>query len=287
MTYLTDEQITQLLKPINPKRVGTDGKRYAHVEAYEIRAHLNRSFGFARWSADVLSQELIFETADERTKKNSTDKYTAWTVCYRTLLRLTVCAPDGTVLATYTEGATGSGTAQPQRDDAHDLALKTSESQALKRCAFNLGDQFGLSLFNKGSKNALVLRTLIGQSLNKAADDATGGDITAHITEPLATEDTAPDSTADPRSTSSVPSGPHEETRGSLGGQTPDGTDLAHEIRDQLIEGPLDHDPRKWIQDLTRKATAGGALKAQVADENGVFVSLKVLIENSLKRVAA
>jgi len=62
-SYLTGEQIAQLLKAINPLRVGKNAKGHSHVEAYEIRAHLNRLFGFARWSADVLDQRLGFEEA--------------------------------------------------------------------------------------------------------------------------------------------------------------------------------------------------------------------------------
>jgi hypothetical protein len=38
--------------------------------------------------------------------------------------------------------------------------MKTALSQALKRCAVNLGDQFGLSLYNDGSQAPVVLRSL-------------------------------------------------------------------------------------------------------------------------------
>ena len=44
--------------------------------------------------------------------------------------------------------------------DAHDMALKTAESGALKRAATNLGDQFGLSLYNDGSMLPLVKRVV-------------------------------------------------------------------------------------------------------------------------------
>jgi hypothetical protein len=76
-------------------------------------------------------------------------------------MRLTVMAPDGTVLATYTEAAVGDSTNQPSHADAHDLALKTAESQALKRCAINLGDQFGLGLYAKGSRALLIKGTFV------------------------------------------------------------------------------------------------------------------------------
>lgn len=153
--YLIPKQIGVLLAPIKEHRVGRDGKGYSHVEAYELRAHLNRLFGFCRWSADVLSQELVFEDGKQDGAR------TKWTVCYHTVLRLTVNAPDGTLLATYTEGAMGDAQNQPSRADAHDLAAKTSASQAFKRCCMNLGDSFGLSLYRGGSMEPLVKVTLV------------------------------------------------------------------------------------------------------------------------------
>lgn len=162
MSYLDARQIATLLTPIKPHRVSKDKKGYSNVEAYEIRAHLNRVFGFARWSQDVLAMELLDEKFATITDKAGKDKDVV-TVAYRAQVRLTVCAPDGTVLATYTEWAVGDAPNFPahQWPDAHDFAAKTAESQALKRCAVNLGDQFGLSLYRGGSTEALVGLTLV------------------------------------------------------------------------------------------------------------------------------
>ncbi len=166
--YLTDDQLGQLLRPINTRRVNSrDGMAY--LEAYDVRAHLTRLFGFARWSADVLSCDLLFEDLHE-VEKNGQKKPVV-SIGYRAMLRLMVRAEDGTELATYTEVACGSASNFPvsKRTDAHDFAAKTAESQALKRCAINLGDQFGLSLYRKGSTDALVLRTLV-HAAESAAD---------------------------------------------------------------------------------------------------------------------
>lgn len=156
MTYLTGEQITQLLQPINPRRVSQrDG--LSHVEAYDIRAHLTRIFGFGRWSADLVDLTMLYEHPTQT--KNGKP---AFTTAYRATVRLTICAPDGTQLATYTEAATGDATMPDyKRADAADFAIKTAESQAFKRAAVNLGDQFGLSLYRKGSTGSLVMRTLV------------------------------------------------------------------------------------------------------------------------------
>lgn len=156
MTYLNDSQVKQLLRGVNNARVSNlEGKPY--MEAYDIRAHLTRIFGFARWSADVISMEQIYE----RFHKNSKGK-DAVSVGYRAGLTLTVSAPDGELLATYTEYAAGSASGFPvsKQANAHDMAIKTAESQALKRAAINLGDQFGLSLYQRGSRKPIVMRTL-------------------------------------------------------------------------------------------------------------------------------
>ena len=154
-SYLNYPQYLQLLQPVNPVRVMTT-QRQVHMESYDIRAHLNRIFGFARWSSEVLAMELVKEWTGKNSKGND-----AVSVVYRAQVRLTVCAPDGTQLAVYTEWAAGDALGFPlgKAGGAHDFAIKTAESQALKRCAINLGDQFGLSLYNGGSKEALVLGT--------------------------------------------------------------------------------------------------------------------------------
>lgn len=163
MTYLNTFQHEQLLRGVNPSRVhNRDGMAY--MEAYDVRAHLNRVFGFARWSADVLSMEQVFE----RLHKNSKGK-DAVSVGYRAGLTLTVCAPDGELLATYTEYAAGAASGFPvsKQADAHDFAIKTAESQALKRAAINLGDQFGLSLYQNGSRKPIVMKTLDVQEVEE------------------------------------------------------------------------------------------------------------------------
>jgi hypothetical protein len=156
MSYLTESQLGQLLRPLNKSRV-LQKQGQSHMEAYDIRAHLNRIFGFGRWSGDVIEMVLIAE--NHGTNKSGKP---AVTVVYRAGYRLTVRALNGEPLASYTEYASGDAQNFPAYSlgDAHDFAMKTAESQALKRAAINLGDQFGLSLYNKGSLGPLVQVTL-------------------------------------------------------------------------------------------------------------------------------
>lgn len=153
-SYLSDQQVTLLLKPIHPNRV-LQLKGMSYVEGFDIRAELNRVFGFARWSEEILEQSLVCET---ETKTNAGKP--AWNVVYRSRVRLTIHAPDGTLLTFYDGAHVGENT-HPIRGEAHAIALTASQTYALRRCAINLGDQMGLSLYNKGSLEPLVRWTLV------------------------------------------------------------------------------------------------------------------------------
>jgi recombination DNA repair RAD52 pathway protein len=153
---VTKKQHDMLLTGIKASRIsqrkGGGGKSLSYVEAWDIKAHLNRIFGFCNWSADVLESSLAFE-------QQVGDK---WNVAYKVVLRLRIHANNDLFMGdtTYTEAAVGSSTL-PQRGEAHDMAIKTAESDALKRAAINLGDQFGLSLYNNGSVAPVVQVSLV------------------------------------------------------------------------------------------------------------------------------
>lgn len=146
---LNDAQQAQLLKPLNPNRIAKrsgGGKSLSYLEAWDVKAHLIRIFGFGGWSWDVRSAELAFEEQNERGQ---------WHVGYKVV----GCLKIDPVFATYTEAAVGFSTLA-SRGEAHDMAIKTAESDALKRAAINLGDQFGLSLYNNGKTDPVVVQTL-------------------------------------------------------------------------------------------------------------------------------
>lgn len=157
---LNQKQREQLLRPINPKRVQI-AQGQSHVQAYDVAAHLNRIFGFGNWEKEIKSLACICE--DSEVKGNRT----GWSVTYKCEMTLKIKDPEGNLIWSGDDGATGSSLNQPQRGEAHDLALKNAISYALKRCAKDWGDQFGLSLYNKGSLNAVVVATL-----DQAADAA-------------------------------------------------------------------------------------------------------------------
>ena len=147
---ISQQQHEILLKGINAKRIakrqGGGGKSLSYLEAWDVKAHLIRIFGFGEWSWDVLSAELMFDV----------DNGGKYNVGYKVIGQLRIHATG----ATYTEAAVGSATLG-HLGEAHDMAVKTAESDALKRAAINLGDQFGLSLYNNGSVAPVVVKTLV------------------------------------------------------------------------------------------------------------------------------
>jgi hypothetical protein len=183
LDYFTEEQIIQLLKGINELRVSKkDGM--SHLEAYDVRAHLTRIFGFGRWSETSLDLTMLYEQSKEEGQS------VRWRAAYRATQRLTIHAPSGLLVSTYDGSAAGTNFGwlpDTKRDETHDMAIKTAQSQALKRCAINLGDQFGLSLYKKGSLSPTVQRVLFGMP-----DGGDGSDVQSHITEQLPPE-TDPD----------------------------------------------------------------------------------------------
>jgi recombination DNA repair RAD52 pathway protein len=180
MSGFNARQTAQLLKPIAPQRVLKDGKGNSHVSQQDITAHLIRVFGFGSYDTEVLSVECVFESP-RMDKDNLTGR---WDVCYRALVRLTVRDEHGAVVCRFEDGATH--TAQNQtRGDAHDLAFKSAISLSKKRCAINLGDQFGLSLYNKGQMTALVKGTLVDPSKHLPATTAGHVDVQEGVEQQL------------------------------------------------------------------------------------------------------
>jgi len=160
---LNDNQYEQLLKPINPNRIaqrkGGGGKMLSYLEAWEVKAHLTRIFGFLNWDWRVTSAELAFEELTDG----------KWNVGYKVIGTLHVSSSANFQGASYAEAAIGFATLG-SRGEAHDMAIKTAESDALKRAAINLGDQFGLSLYNNGSVQPVVKQTLDREKTGEVND---------------------------------------------------------------------------------------------------------------------
>lgn len=156
-------QTEVMLAPIKPHRVLHRAKQ-SHVAAFDVIAHLSRLFGFGGWDKEVVALDLVWQHVVEY-EVEGVPKFRAWAT-YRCVLRLTIYDHDGNVVTVKEDVATGSAQNMPSVGDAHDFAAKNAVSYAVKRCAKDLGDQFGLSLYNKGQTAALV-----GVVLTERGDD--------------------------------------------------------------------------------------------------------------------
>jgi hypothetical protein len=177
MTQLTPEQYNYLLQAIDPKRVQVL-RGMSHLEAWDVRRTLTRVFGIGGWDQELLSATVACSSSATKRRKNKEgveygEPYEAFTVVYAVTLRLVIKDCHGNVICHFDEGAAGDSINQPSVGDAHDMALKTAISQALKRAAVNLGDQFGLSLYNDGSRDPVVHGTFNRPQAHDAASVAT------------------------------------------------------------------------------------------------------------------
>lgn len=144
------QQIETLMRPLKQSRVSQrkqGGQTLSYLEAWDVKAHLTRIFGFGGWDSLVSDIHLI------SCEKNEKGNYDA---CYQVTVTLIIRNPEGYEECRFAEAAVGSASL-PRKGEALDMAIKTAESDALKRAAINLGTQFGLSLYNSGA-----LRDVIG-----------------------------------------------------------------------------------------------------------------------------
>lgn len=155
---LTAQQVEQLLKPIHRSRV-LQQQGHSHLSQHDVRAHLTRIFGFGGWSTQIVEMRCIRDGV-----KQKSDGKEVPAVSYFCRLRLSIYDPEGVPVTSFEDVGTGTSPNLPDYGDAHDFAAKNAVSYALKRCATNLGDQFGLSLYG-GQTDALVRGTLVTPDL--------------------------------------------------------------------------------------------------------------------------
>lgn len=147
---LTVQQLEVLHAGLNSARVKERGEgknKMSYLEAWDVKATLIRVFGYGGFSAECLESKILRAEQEENSRKNGMN----WAISAQATVRLTI--PQLGVV--YTESAIATNK-QPDWGEAADTALKSAESDALKRAAIYLGTQFGLSLYDSGSKANIV-----------------------------------------------------------------------------------------------------------------------------------
>jgi recombination DNA repair RAD52 pathway protein len=186
MTELSVDQIKQLVAPLNPNRVASrkqGGATLSYLQAWDVRATLIRVFGFGGWSAEVTGVKILRMEQDvpaleynkdrNAPKKQKIDPLTGeamfnWSVTALAEVKLTIHQLG----AVYSEAAVASQVG-PDVGEVSDFAVKTAESDALKRAAVNLGTQYGLSLYDSGN-TADVVRVILEPVQKKLLAEARG-----------------------------------------------------------------------------------------------------------------
>lgn len=155
--YLNEEQYTALIQPLDSAAVQKNESGQSYLPQWDIRARLNRHFGFGRYDIEILDKNLVVDS------RGAEFVY----VVYEVTVRLTIRDQHGRKLAQWDDvaaaDATGYKNGTPKQltlGQAYHTAQASAVAAALRRCAVNLGDQYGLSLYNDGSLNPVVGYTL-------------------------------------------------------------------------------------------------------------------------------
>lgn len=149
---LSEAQLELLMSPIHEARVKHLAAKggLSYVNAHDIRATLIRVFGFLNFNIEVLEAEILQVLQGPGHVNKDGSPKTPQAIA-KARVRLTIREP----WAEYTEAACDNSSGW-DIGEICDNAIKSAASSALKRCAINLGSQFGLSLYEDGSTTEIV-----------------------------------------------------------------------------------------------------------------------------------
>lgn len=151
---LTFGQLDELVKAINPAYTARKQGGMTYLAQHQARAEMNRIFGYGNWDLRADDAILMYETrvgpGEPGFPKNGKAPF-YWLVGYRISVTVEIRDLWGMPVASYTGVHAEENAPQPNRGEAHALALTSVDSYALRRALINLGDRFGLGLYNGGS----------------------------------------------------------------------------------------------------------------------------------------
>jgi hypothetical protein len=135
----TDQQARQLKAKLDAQHVRTrkaNGATLHYVEGWHAIAEANRIFGFDGWDRRTMFTNCIWTGTCDR------EHLAAYTAKVRIYVRA------GDVLILREGSGTGEGKA-PTPGQAHEIALKSAETDATKRALATFGNVFGLALYDR------------------------------------------------------------------------------------------------------------------------------------------
>jgi DNA recombination protein Rad52 len=117
------------------------GVTLSYLAAWYVIDRMNQVFGQGNWGYQINSLNKVFEgEIDQYSGKAFSTSYTAVVSLYADV--------DGK-RTSFSEVGYGDGTDKKSPGKAHELAVKESVSDALKRAAKNFGRSMGLALYDK------------------------------------------------------------------------------------------------------------------------------------------
>ena len=136
---LSDTQLRQLKAKLDGRYVKTrksDGAELSYVEGWHVIAEANRIFGYDAWDRRTVATSCV-------SSSGSGQHHVA---AYTAKVRITVRAGDTVVVREGSGTGEGIGVTAGQ---AHEVALKSAETDATKRALSTFGNPFGLALYDR------------------------------------------------------------------------------------------------------------------------------------------
>ena len=136
---LSDMQLRQLRAKLDARHVKTrkaNGTDLHYVEGWRVISEANRIFGYDAWDRRTVATKCVSNSG------NGQRQFAAYTA----KVRITVRAGDITIVREGSGTGEGSGLTPGQ---AHEIALKSAETDATKRALATFGNPFGLALYDR------------------------------------------------------------------------------------------------------------------------------------------
>ena len=136
---LSDMQLRQLRAKLDARHIKTrkaNGTDLHYVEGWRVISEANRIFGYDAWDRRTVATKCVSNSG------NGQRHFAAYTA----KVRITVRAGDVTIVREGSGTGEGSGLTPGQ---AHEIALKTAETDGTKRALSTFGNPFGLALYDR------------------------------------------------------------------------------------------------------------------------------------------
>jgi DNA recombination protein Rad52 len=153
----SDTQARQLKAKLDSQNVKTrkaNGATLHYIEGWHAIAEANRIFGYDAWDRRTIATRCVWTGTNDQ----------HYLAAYTAKVRIRVRAGDITVVR---EGSgTGEGKALTP-GQAHEIALKSAETDATKRALATFGNPFGLALYDReqtGVRQRASIKTITEQN---------------------------------------------------------------------------------------------------------------------------